>query len=538
MRHTIFVFQAVVFLLAISLAGNFLLFKIKVANSSNVGWRKFVQGLKSTWTTIWRACLREITAALHWTGSILKRVFDILKYYFAQLNYRLALLGIGTYLLAVLAGVWLVLRFFLWMDNPLPGTMLGILPWLPFWAGLLILVGAGLVANSRRRAPLYWQLVWACWTLFVLYAIVHKLFTPQQYGDNGSLENFLNNGAPYPAWLIGNSILGGLFSGLWLYPPFVHFLPPDLQSAAGFVLCASAISMGLSSIILLKAWPNRLGVLFPMVTPFWLMFSTGYSEYYPFIVGPVVAILAVIFSKPLKERSPVMVGLLAALLALLYNGFIPLAVLLLLWYALARRRDIGKTIGICLAGGLGVLGVFWPGSISNYFTQLYANMNWGETNTFFPRYQGKSIGPNSIFFTTKYALSAEHLRDVTYFCFWGGVTIFLALLLVGLIGAGWKTIKEKKRPSWLNMRLGLALSIIAFLVYYIIFMIPKWGPPKDLDLFFLVHTALAFFGGGVWDWLLHDSPLRQSSNFILAAIALGANLALVIFLIKIGLPSI
>jgi hypothetical protein len=165
-------------------------------------------------------------------------------------------------------------------------------------------------------------------------------------------------------------------------------------------------------------------------------------------------------------------------------------------------------------------------------------MNWGETNTFFERFQGKSAGPNSIFFSTQYALSPEHLKDVVYFCFWGGVFIFLALVVIGIIWAVWQTIRSGQLLYWLNTNLGLALSTIFFLAYYVIFMIPKLGIPQDVDLFSFAYVLFAFFAGYLWDWLLHDKPYRLSANFFLTAFVLGESLALLVFLAKIGLPSI
>lgn len=460
-----------------------------------------------------------------------------LQNYFRQLNYGVLALGIGVYSVAVYTGLWLSLRYFEWVNNPIPGLLGDIVQWQPISVSLAILAGGWVVAKSPRWSPRYWQFVYITIAGFTLYRLIQQPFTPQFYGDHGSLENFIQSGVPYPSWIIGNSLLGWLFAGIWQFPSFNQLLPPHLQSVSGFVACASIISIALSTIILLKVWPNRLWIIFPILSPFWILFGLGYSEYYPFLVGPLIAAAALIFTKPLKEHSPIAIGTLATSIALLYNAFIPIAILLLVWYAIVHPREIVKTVGICLAETLTILTVCWPGSIQDYFGKLYANMNWGEANTFFPRYQGKSAGPNSIFFSNQYAVSVEHLQDVFYFCFWGGVFIFLALIVIGLIGAIWQTIKGKKLRGWPNTNLGLALSIIFFLAYYIIFMIPKLGIPQDVDLFFFVYVLSAFFAGYLWDWLLRDKSYRLSANFFLTAMVLGESLALLAFLVEVGIPA-
>ena len=49
-----------------------------------------------------------------------------------------------------------------------------------------------------------------------------------------------------------------------------------------------------------------------------------------------------------------------------------------------------------------------------------------------------------------------------------------------------------------DVRLWMALAIIALHLHYLLFMIPKLGPVQDIDLFFQVFVVLAFFAGYVW----------------------------------------
>jgi hypothetical protein len=520
-------------LLVLSLAANLLLALVMARKEVAKRWFS-----PSKWKANLQSSYQKLIALIQPFALRQADVTAKLQNYLARLNYGILALGIGIYLVAIYTGLWLAMHYFEWVGNPIPGILGDIVQWQPIWVSLAVLVGGWVVAGSPRWSPRFWQFVGGAVALFILYSLIQKPFTIQFYGDYNSLENFLQSGVPYPAWLIGNSILGWLLASVWQFPPINQLLPPHLQSISGFVMCASVVSFGLSTVILLKVWPNRLWILYPILSPFWILFGIGYSEYYPFIISPLVALAAFIFTKPLKEHSPLAVGIAVTSIAFLYNAFIPIAILLLVWYAIARPREIIKTAGICAAGTLVVLTVCWPGSFQDYFARLYGNMNWGETNTLFERFQGKSAGPNSIFFSTQYALSAEHLKDVAYFCFWGGVFIFLALVVIGIIWAVWQTIRSRRLLYWLNTNLGLALSTIAFLAYYVIFMIPKLGIPQDVDLFSFAYVLFAFFAGYLWDWLLHDKPYRLSANFFLTAFVLGESLALLVFLAKIGLPSI
>ena len=457
--------------------------------------------------------------------------------YFARLDYGLLFSGIAAYLVIVVLSIWLNLNFFQWVDSPTPGLLKDIIQWTPIWVGAGLLIGGWIVAKSTYWSPRYWQLVSAVFTMYILYGMTQNRFTPQFYGDTGSLESFIQSAWPYPSWLIGNSILEWTISILWQFPPFVQSLPLQLQTIPGFVMSASAIAIGLGSIILLQFWPNRLWVLFPILTPFWILFGHGYSEYYPFLLGPLTALAAYIFSKPLKDHSPTVIGLSAVGLAFYYNTFIPMAVLLLFLYFMVRPRETGKTIGVALAGGLLILTVCWPGSIPDYFVRLYINMNWGEINTMWPRFAGKSAGPDSIFFSTQYALSAEHFKDVVHFHLWGEAFVFLFLMLAGIVWAVWQYRTQGETFPKLDARLALALGFLAFGAYYVTFMIPKLGPARDVDLFSFVYTLIAFFAGFLWDILLRGKSYAQTANFFLTSVALGGSMASLVFLIKIALPS-
>ena len=87
-----------------------------------------------------------------------------------------------------------------------------------------------------------------------------------------------------------------------------------------------------------------------------------------------------------------------------------------------------------------------------------------------------------------------------------------------------------------DVRLWMALAIIALHLHYLLFMIPKLGPVQDIDLFFQVFVVLAFFAGYVWDALQNNRDRKGCLQFVLVSIMIGYSMAVLNILLFIGLP--
>ena len=283
-----------------------------------------------------------------------------------------------------------------------------------------ILAGAGVVISLwgyfhfNTSSSWYWQCLWGMFIFLILRNLITKQVPLLSYGDRGFMEAILHAGDSVPKWLIGSTLTNLAYAAVWQFPSFQSWLPTDIQPSHGFVAIVGALIMGLSSVMLIRRWPDRLSIIFPLMTPIWIMFSTGYSEIYPFVVAVFVAALSVIFDGTLESKSPLVVGFIAALLPLTYLGFAPLGILLLFAYTVSNRKNSLRVLGYSILIFILLLAVFWSGSKTQFFGQLYSSMNLGEQNILFERYKDHSAGTNSIFFEPTYALSVEHLTDAAF----------------------------------------------------------------------------------------------------------------------------
>ncbi len=405
-----------------------------------------------------------------------------------------------------------------------------------------VVVGLGLILSLwgyfhliKGSSSLYWQGLWCVLIFIVVRNLITKQVSLLSYGDRGFMEAILQAGDSVPKWLIGSTLTNLLYAAVWQFPPFQSWLPADLQPSHGFVASVSALVMGLSSILLFQRWPGRLSITLPLLTPIWIMFSAGYSEIYPFVVAVFIATLCVIFDGSLESKPPLLIGFIAASLPLVYLGFAPLGVLLLFSYMVSSRKDSLKALGYCILNFVLLLTIFWSGSKTQFFGQLYSSMNLGEQNILFERYTNHSAGLNSIFFEPTYALSVEHLTDVAYILFFGGGAIPLILLTVGALyhlASGVRKVVMILK----DVRLWMALAIIGLHLHYLLFMIPKLGPVQDIDLYFQVFIVLSFFAGYVWDAVQNNRDNKSWLHFVLISIMVGYSVAVLNVLLFVGLP--
>jgi hypothetical protein len=332
--------------------------------------------------------------------------------------------------------------------------------------------------------------------LTLLWAITCVLFARgslpvRPYGDGAAIPGFLQNGYVYPRWPLG---MLALVTAYTVWPA----MPLEIIAASAMLV---------STWLLLQRWPNRLAVLLPMLTPVWWLFSSGYVEYYPFVAGAWIAALAWLFEKPLRTHDGRECGVIAGLLFSLYVGFAGLAALVT---AIKPKRALpwaAITAAVLLT-------VCYPAGLPAFTRQLLAEMNFGEAHTMYRLYQGHSAGESSIFFRTGYALSWPHLKDLLYMATFGGGP--LTFIMFG--AAAWRA-----RSLARDARVLAGAVLVAWQIYYFVFMIPKMGPLVDVDLFFTTYLTVAFMAGAMLD--AAGVPHRQA--VIVASLNLVAAVPLV-----------
>lgn len=355
------------------------------------------------------------------------------------------------------------------------------------------------------------------------------------YGDGQGFTNFLSSAYTFPRWLLGTTAVITLHK-LLAMPGIAPHVPQALADPATFLAVTCATAMFIGTIAVLRCWPNRLAVILPVLTPVWALFATGYVEYYPLIAASVLAVLLWCFDKPIHTREAWAVGLIAGLLPVLYFGLAGFSVALVAAYGIARPRKILVVLGCAALSAAVLIAVCWPAGIVSFLSSLFGEISLGERHTAFPRYQFRSAGDHSFFFSTSYALSGSHLRDLAYMFFWGGgwagPTALLAALAILLDRIARKRLRVR---ATLDARVLLAAALTAWQLYYFLFMIPKLGPTHDIDLFFVTYMVVACVAGRLLDSRLLD--LSRTAAYYVTCVALGNAVAAGFLLAWMGLPA-
>jgi len=441
----------------------------------------------------------------------------------------------GDRRISVVTGVTFVVAA---MVSLVLASLLGAAPLTVSRAGLLALGGVLTLVAVSGETPLG-RATAAILVLQVTVAVVclaclsAGVLPERPYGDGAVFSSFVTEGRVVPRWLVGSTAASTLHAAVWGLPPVAARLPVAWQSANAFLALLGTVCMVGGTLALLRRWPGRLSVLLPALTPVWLLFMSGYTEYYPLIAVPFVAVLAWVFERPLGDRTPTQVGALVALLPLVYIGFLPVACLTLGAWAVVRPEGAARVVATGLVVAAVTIAICWPLGIPHYFQALYGVMNFGEANM--PaRYVGLSAGPTSLVFSLDAVLTMARAREVGALVVWGGGWWTMPLLLA----ATWRAWRAG-RVTWLacrrDVRMPLGIALVGVQVYYLAFMVPRLGPVGDVDLFFTTYLTLAFMAGRVVDAVGEriDGWRVAAVACALAALAVAAP-----WLVWYGLPPV
>lgn len=394
---------------------------------------------------------------------------------------------------------------------------------------VLALVVAGHHAGTRRASTL-WAVALTAFAGACLYLLSTDRLPQRPYGDGALFSQFVAEGRVIPRWLVGSAAATTAHAAVWELPPVRSRLPEPLQSPSAFLGVLGTVTMVGGTWGLFRRWPGRLSVLLPTLTPVWVLFASGYVEYYPLIAVAFVAALAWLFERPLEERGPYEIGALSAGLALLYVGFVPMAGLLLATWMLLRRVDALRALAAAVVIGMAAIAMCWPEGGASYFRTLYLVLNFGDANLP-PQYAGQIAGPASFMFAADAVQSLSRVREIVSMLAWGGGWWALPLVVVAACRAVWTSPERSRRG-----RVWLGAALVVSQLYYIVFMVPRLGPVGDVDLFFTTYLTLAFMAG-----LLLDSA-RTSATSAWTACALSCVLATLAvtapWLVWFGLPPL
>ncbi|MEO4048042.1 hypothetical protein AAFN46_13230 [Pseudomonas sp. CAU 1711] len=325
--------------------------------------------------------------------------------------------------------------------------------------------------------------------------IFTKTIIVPELGDGKLMALILANREIFPAtkYLAGMETLRMGYAAIWQFPPLLILLPDTIINHSDFIRIAGIVVMACMSIYLLQAYPGKYRVLLVITTPIWILFSFGYLEYYPFIAGVYLALLCWAFDGDFEEKSELSIGLIAGSLPLLYLGFAPVSFIMLLVYLWgARTAVVARTLAALFLGFVITLKIFWANNLSDYFISLYQEMNFGEKNTVYEAYRGMSANATSIFFKSSYVWSVAHLKEISGMLAYGLGLAPIAIFAIGIFVHIRKVVFFTKKSI-------LAILILGWALFYLIYTIPKLGPIVDIDMFFMTYITVAFFGGALLD---------------------------------------
>jgi hypothetical protein len=399
----------------------------------------------------------------------------------------------------------------------------------PAWGDLCLWVGLGVVLclyMAREKGLGYgriWQIFWLCLGLLALVNVFAQLVPVQRYGDAKFIARYIVQDTTMARWLAGTAILSWLHETIFQLPAVSQVAPAAKVTATYLIRVVGILVMVAGTLALYHRWPDRLSIALPTLAPIWLLFSFGYLEYYPLIAVALVAALAWIFDRPLAERDPYRVGAIsAALFPLLYVAYAPVSLLILLFYGIARPSKAWRAVATAAVVAVIGIVIFWPEGVGSFIPTLHGSLNLGEHGTAFKPYRGHAASPHSVLFTWSYALSPQHLRHLGFMWHFGAGT---AMLLLFLVGSGFLLWRHRRgmvklvtyKRSWLG------LALIGSHFFYMLRMIPKLGPVRDIDLFFNVYLVIAFFTGLFLERGLgpHDNR-RELVTLLVLAIVLGS----------------
>jgi len=308
----------------------------------------------------------------------------------------------------------------------------------------------------------------------------------------------------------------------------------DFNSVITFIKISGSVVSILAAIIILRTWTARLCVILPIATPIYLVFSTGYDEYYPFVAGLFLVLLIYAIETEPDRKNILWIAFLLAFLPILYLPFLVTSLIVLTYYLLFYRST--RWILLPAFPSIYVLFVFllWPFDQGDYIGSVIFRINTGNAYPLYSRYLDQ-VANHSIFFKTEYALTWEHFGDLTYMLLWSGSLVISLLLGIGI----YNLVRKGLLKAFIaTPRIPLLIILFVWQSFYFVFMAPRLGPMKDIDLFFSFYICLAFTAGYVLDFIKSHAPFDHRMNEMVIFEVTANAIVTSFFLVGVGIPEI
>ena len=403
-------------------------------------------------------------------------------------------------------------------------------PWLA--AALVMAVGISVFAWIIHSSRSGRWLIFAVPIGLLVVGLAQALEIPglnrvEVYGDFVGLETYLSDtDGDFGRWLLGLAFLREIFAAVNAFLFEVD--------GGQFIRATSSLAMFAWAAWLLSRRERSSVPWLVIISPMWILFSLGYSEYYPYVAGLLVAVSwQVISQRRLLTNTTLYV--LVGVMPILYIGAVPVSLALLIYVWSAESEASGR-----LRGGLTslismIVGIEVGGEFKGYVSNLAETMNLGG------QLLDKSVGSRaealssrSFLANPSYVFSLEHAIDIWFWLSCGiGAVVLVAALVVSRGLTRGQNFPMHGGKVHLDLRRISVLVLVGLAVFYLVFMLPLLGPTRDIDLYFVSMFVLLLYAGTRFDRAaelsgypdLERLRLMQLSAFGFAP----ATMALVVF---------
>lgn len=347
--------------------------------------------------------------------------------------------------------------------------------------GLVLLIAIGALQGTSVHDRRFFYSVLAVQGALGLAVILFGPFQKRLFGDGAALLRIVEEGTLYPRWLGITAMLRFFYHTVGL----------------GSVL-------GVESFIRVVGWGAMVGgfafagrcaaspfpFLLVLTLPLSFVFIAGHIEIYSAVTGLLSVALATLDRWSLDRASALKILVIAALLPWLYLGFAPFGAILVGVVCLARPR-LGILVGLGAAAlFLALTAATWSGGLESFLTSLSSQIDTGHGHLV-RRYRQLLPEDASIYFPLGAAFSGLHARDLAFMIFYGAGWC-LPLCCLAQTPRLMRILRSSDRRGAAEGG-GLFLLITTiFYLHYLFFMVPRQGPTKDLDLFFVSYIVIAY----------------------------------------------
>lgn len=177
----------------------------------------------------------------------------------------------------------------------------------------------------------------------------------------------------------------------------------DVDTILLFARITGGIVMLLFSAAVLYKQPDRTSVMLALSSPVYLMLSTAYDEYYPYVAGMFLFFLLTVIDNDSPRQNTRMLGFLLAILPIFYAPFIVTSLIVLAYYLLFENIKRLELVFAFSFSYILLVFMFWNGEQGNYISSLISTINTGNHQLLFARYWDQA-GSASVFLSPKTSL--------------------------------------------------------------------------------------------------------------------------------------